>query len=413
MATFGSLFAGIGGIDLGLERAGWACRWQVEWDDYCQRVLAKHWPDIKRYGDITTVDWSGVEPVDLLAGGFPCQPFSVAGRRKGTDDDRWLWPAFATAIRALRPRLVLVENVPGLLAGHGMGSVLGGLAELGYDAEWDCIPAAAVGAPHLRYRIWIVAYRPELGRAVADADIWGSFDALRSGRDAAGDGGPSMADADSAGLAVGSRSVDGCGAIRDQGQTSTQSGWWATEPDVRGMADGLSERLDEVVDAGQGMGADCGTSGGLQDPLRAVWEHVAAAGLASPGRRSDEQLARELADALLALPYGAALGDRENCMATAFGYVRGLRQAGEAIGTLRDPSEPLDATWLALSREEADWWDLAARRGPWAAEWPGAARVSKGVPARVDRLRSLGNAVVPQVVEVIGRQLLASLENVA
>jgi DNA (cytosine-5)-methyltransferase 1 len=157
--TFGSLFAGIGGIDLGLERAGWNCRFQVEWDPFCQRVLAKHWPDVPRFGDITTVDWSGVERVDLLAGGFPCQPFSVAGRKKGLADDRWLWPEFAAAIRVLQPHFVLVENVPGLLAGHGgMGNVLGDLADLGYDAEWCVISAADVGAPHLRRRVWIVAY---------------------------------------------------------------------------------------------------------------------------------------------------------------------------------------------------------------------------------------------------------------
>ncbi len=203
--TFGSLFAGIGGIDLGLERAGWTGRWQVEWDEYCQHVLAHHWPDISRYGDITTVDWSTVEPVDLIAGGFPCQPISIAGRGKGTDDDRWLWPEFARAVGALRPSVVLVENVPGLLAGGGMGRVLGDLAELGFDAQWDSIPAAAVGAPHLRYRVWIVAYRSELGRAVADADLWRPFDAVRSGRDASRDasrdgGTDGMADADRLGL---------------------------------------------------------------------------------------------------------------------------------------------------------------------------------------------------------------------
>lgn len=159
MPTFISLFAGIGGIDLGLERAGWECRLQVEWDPFCQHVLAHHWPDVPRLGDITRVDWSTVESVDLIAGGFPCQPFSLAGQRRGKSDERWLWPEFARAIRALRPRYVLVENVPGLLAGHGgMGAVLGDLAELGYDAEWDCVPAAAVGAPHLRYRVWIVAH---------------------------------------------------------------------------------------------------------------------------------------------------------------------------------------------------------------------------------------------------------------
>jgi DNA-cytosine methyltransferase len=198
MPTFGSLFAGIGGIDLGLERAGWDCRFQVEWDPYCQHVLAHHWPDVPRHGDIHDVHGAGhcvvadadsdgrdrlsgqgaqgdegtsrdgvegrrcsgcLPQVDLLAGGFPCQPFSNAGKRRGVEDERWLWPEFARLIGELRPRYVLVENVPGLLARHGgMGRVLGDLATLGYDAEWDSIPAAAVGAPHLRYRVWIVAY---------------------------------------------------------------------------------------------------------------------------------------------------------------------------------------------------------------------------------------------------------------
>lgn len=169
MPTFGSLFAGIGGIDLGLERAGWECRFQVEWDAYCQRVLAKHWPDVPRYGDITAVDWSGVERVDLLAGGFPCQPVSVAGYQRAQDDERWLWPDFLGAIRALRPRLVLVENVPNLLAvagGSAFGDVIGGLADIGYDAEWSVVSACAVGAPHMRRRLFIVAYpHGEHGRA--------------------------------------------------------------------------------------------------------------------------------------------------------------------------------------------------------------------------------------------------------
>jgi DNA (cytosine-5)-methyltransferase 1 len=166
MPTFGSLFAGIGGIDLGLERAGWTGRWQVEWDPFCQHVLAHHWPDVPRYGDITRVDWSTVEPVDLIAGGFPCQPFSFAGKQRGIEDERWLWPEFARVVGELRPRYVLVENVPGLLAGHGgMGHVLGDLASLGYDAEWDSVPAAAVGAPHLRERVWIVAYSASEGRS--------------------------------------------------------------------------------------------------------------------------------------------------------------------------------------------------------------------------------------------------------
>lgn len=154
---FGSLFAGIGGLDLGLERAGMECVWQVENDPYATKVLEKHWPDVRRYGDIKEINWEEVERPDLVCGGFPCQPVSIAGKQRGAADKRWLWPEFAHCLRVVRPRYVLVENVPGLLA-RGMGNVLGDLASLGYDAEWESLPAAAFGAPHLRYRVFVVAH---------------------------------------------------------------------------------------------------------------------------------------------------------------------------------------------------------------------------------------------------------------
>ena len=154
---FGSLFSGIGGLDLGLERAGMTCAWQVEIDDYCTRVLEKHWPDIPKYKDVKYIET--LPFVDVIAGGFPCQPVSYAGKQKGTEDARWLWPEFERIICMVRPRYVLVENVPGLLR-RGMSDVLGGLAECGYDAEWESIPASAFGAPHRRDRIYIVAYSP-------------------------------------------------------------------------------------------------------------------------------------------------------------------------------------------------------------------------------------------------------------
>jgi len=154
----GSLFAGIGGFDLGLERAGFDIAWQVEIDPYCQRVLAKHWPTVQRYGDIRVIDWSAVEPVDLLCGGFPCQDISLAGKGAGLSGERsGLWFEYAKAIDALKPRYVLIENVSALRS-RGLDQVLGSLAALGYDAEWHCIPASAVGAPHRRDRVWIVAY---------------------------------------------------------------------------------------------------------------------------------------------------------------------------------------------------------------------------------------------------------------
>lgn len=156
--TVGSLFSGIGGLDLGLERAGMTVRWQVENDAYCQRVLAKHWPDVPRYGDIKELDPHALEPVDLICGGFPCHDISQAGERRGITGERsGLWVEFARVVRHLRPRFVLVENV-GDLAVRGLSTVLGDLAAIGYDAEWQSIPAAALGAPHRRERLFIVAY---------------------------------------------------------------------------------------------------------------------------------------------------------------------------------------------------------------------------------------------------------------
>ncbi|NBX98322.1 DNA cytosine methyltransferase, partial [bacterium] len=116
MLTVGSLFTGIGGLDLGLERAGMRVIWQSEVDAYCCKVLAKHWPDTPNLGDIRDIDWGRVERPDVICGGYPCQPFSLAGRRQGTDDARHLWPWFADAIRTLRPRYAVLENVYGHLS---------------------------------------------------------------------------------------------------------------------------------------------------------------------------------------------------------------------------------------------------------------------------------------------------------
>lgn len=152
----GSLFSGIGGIDLGLERAGMRVAWQCEIDPYCRRVLAKHWPDVPCYEDVRNLP-DDIEPVDLICGGYPCQPFSLAGDRAGTDDPRHLWPAMRHTLRHLRPRYVLIENVPGHLS-LGFDVVLRDLAELGFDAEWSIVSACSLGAPHARERLFCVAH---------------------------------------------------------------------------------------------------------------------------------------------------------------------------------------------------------------------------------------------------------------
>jgi DNA (cytosine-5)-methyltransferase 1 len=158
-----SLFSGIGGLELGLERAGMTVVGQVEIDEYCRRVLAKHWPEVPRHDDVrTAVEWWQSEPrpgVDVVAGGFPCQPFSTAGLQRGVADERWLWPPMRDVIRAVRPRYVLVENVAALLNdGDAFGTVLADLHESGFDAGWSVVSACAMGAPHTRERLFLVAY---------------------------------------------------------------------------------------------------------------------------------------------------------------------------------------------------------------------------------------------------------------
>ena len=156
-----SLFSGIGGMELGLERAGMTVVGQVEINPFCRSILARHWPEVSRHDDVrTAVAWWQSRPrpvVDLVAGGFPCQPASDAGRRLGTDDPRWLWPAMADVIAALRPRWVLWENVPGLLR-RGLDVVHADLVRLGYRHRVGWTSACAMGAPHPRRRLLGVAH---------------------------------------------------------------------------------------------------------------------------------------------------------------------------------------------------------------------------------------------------------------
>ena len=139
-------------------------------DPFCRRVLAKHWPNATQYEDVKNIDAAVVSPVDILTGGFPCTDISVAGSRKGLSGKQsGLWHEYARIIHDLRPRFVFVENVPALrsfTSDDGLGRVLGDLAESGYDAEWDCVPAASIGASHVRDRIFILAWQ----RTLADGD---------------------------------------------------------------------------------------------------------------------------------------------------------------------------------------------------------------------------------------------------
>lgn len=188
MLTVGSLFSGIGGFDLGLERAGMRVMWQCEADPFARSILAKHWPGVPRLCDVQrTGIGRDFEPcrVDLLCGGFPCQGTSPGGNRLGLADPRsGLWSEMFRLVRELRPRYVVVEN-SGDLAVRGLDRVLGDLASVGFDAEWEELPSCAFGAPHSRKRLFVVAYphgeqrRGECGRQRGQAEGQGEWDVYR------------------------------------------------------------------------------------------------------------------------------------------------------------------------------------------------------------------------------------------
>ena len=278
--TVGSLCAGIGGFDLGFERAGMTVRWQVEIDPFCRKVLTKHWPNVKRYEDLTTLTGDELEPVDLVCAGFPCQPVSVAGARKGQADERWIWPHIARLLGVLRPRWVVLENTPGLFTAGSrfiespestFGAVLGDLAALGFDCEYETVSAQDLGAPHLRKRVWIVAHARHSGvlqrRLSGDVEEQGVFaggvlcDGVQSGE---GEQRESVADADGGRLdrigqpqqrPLQSASGDQSDRRRTLGRffDAEIGGEWEVEPNIRRISHGVPNRGDRLKGLGNAI----------------------------------------------------------------------------------------------------------------------------------------------------------------
>ena len=322
--TVGSLFSGIGGLEYGLEQTGgFKTIWNCEIEAYPSAVLRKHWSDVPNLGDITKVDWNKVAKPDLICGGFPCQDISVAGKGAGIKEGTrsGLWSEFAKAIRILRPRYALIENVP-ILANRGLNIVLADLAETGYDAEWHNISAASVGAWHKRERIFIIAYPVRGGCDGGECDrkerhlpsdkernVEKTFERRQSERE-------------SATGKVGDVPDTEC--LRHDGRSSQESMRKKNAPETKGRNNEVRENEIPNTD-----------SQGLQGGKNA--------GNPESGRTDTEQLV--------------------------------ARQSGKTRAEI------------------------------WAAE-PNVGRVADGVPSRVDRIKCLGNAVVPQVVEVVGEMIL-------
>lgn len=221
MLTHLSLFSGIGGLDLAAEWAGFQTVGQVEWADYPTKVLEKHWPDVPRWRDIHTLtkddffEKTGIRTVDVISGGFPCQPHSVAGNRYGDKDERNLWPEYMRIVREICPRAVVAENVPGLLSTiHDV--VCSDLEKENYKVWTLCIPAYAVGAHHERYRVAIIAVHKGKSRLQTNSET------------------------DAAGTLKKTRKYT-CGGYWDY---MPGTYWTIHKPPVLGMADGISGGMD-------------------------------------------------------------------------------------------------------------------------------------------------------------------------
>jgi len=295
----GSLFAGIGGFDLAARWLGWRTLWYSEIDPYASAVMKKRFPDAVNHGDVTQLRGSHVARVDVLCGGFPCQDISLAGKGAGIEGSRsGLWTHYARIIDEVRPSWVVIENVSALRS-RGLDRVLGSLAALGYDAEWHCIPAAYVGAPHRRDRIWIVAH--------PNAD-----------------------------------------ESRSQGWDRAIVRECARQQPVGPM--GALADADRVVGNERG-GSDPGQGEGRRHADRSVVG------------------AHELADA-----------PSTERGAPQFQRVATPRWRAAELGECGSEARP-----------GGDWWQSE----------PDVGRVAHGVPSRVDRLRCLGNAIVPQVAAFI------------
>lgn len=340
------LFSGIGGFSLGLEKTGgFETVAFCEMKPHAQAVLAKNFPGVPCHSDVTTYDFKQGE-ADVLTAGFPCQDISFAGIGAGLAGARsGLYREVVRALRVVRPRYAVLENVAALLS-RGLGTVLGDVAEVGYDAEWHCIPASAVGAPHRRDRIWIIANSRSEQHEGHSAPFSGALSEELSSAFAENTSFPDGYDPEA----------------NSQRSNANDSGPYREEIDLFGSSKPKDEQERKFGSLGEV----------LADP-NGEWE------LQSEGAKQDER--------------GWFSNSRKE-----MAYAKSI----DAQGLVPSQSDQEERSGQIVRQIGS-----CGNGGGWWAIEPGMGRVANGVPNRVDRLEELGNAVVPQVPEVIGRAILA------
>ena len=258
--SHGSLFSGIGGFDLAAQWMGWNNIFQVEKDDWCRKVLAKNFTKTERFADIK--DFTGYEytnRIDVISGGFPCQPFSVAGQRKGKDDDRYLWEEMLRVIATIKPTYVVGENVTGII-GLALDTVLSDLEAQDYTTETFIIPACSKNAWHRRDRVWIVAYANSIGRQDEQKENGKSLCNGEWNNTIEEQGREQQQCRTGKSSSVFSNTDNtGCEEQREPITNGTElvapkcSSWWETEPGVGRVVDGLPGRVDRLKGLGNAI----------------------------------------------------------------------------------------------------------------------------------------------------------------
>ena len=255
------LFSGIGGFSLGLERAGMQTVAFCEIDKVAQQVLRKHWPNVPIFDDVKTLKGEQLGTIDVICGGFPCQDLSFAGKGAGLTGARsGLWWEFHRLIKEIKPSWVIIENVAALRS-RGLDKVLGSLAEIGYDAEWHCVPASAVGAHHQRDRVWIIAYPNHAGSRTPEHGVDQDGQTLEQERQDKSLGGVSgcgtvVSDTDILGTQV---QIEGrhpsqqvLGGTSEAWRVAV-GGTWSVEPPICRVADGISNRAHRIKQLGNAV----------------------------------------------------------------------------------------------------------------------------------------------------------------